>query len=205
VHLDVSFSTPLTLLFDTGPDPSQAGVRITSTVDGFTVKGFSPMAYTLPDDKQVVVKISYVDSKGHPAEVDGDVVWTTSDDLIANVGVKAGDSTEAMIAPGKDLGQAQITATADADLGEGVKNIITTFDVTVVAGSAVAGTITPVGDPQPIGGGGTPTHPIAGQPGQPTHPISGGQPGQPTHPISGQPGQPVKPTNPIAPGAQPKK
>jgi hypothetical protein len=41
------------------------------------------------------------------------------------------------------------TATADADLGEGVSEIVCTMDVEVVAGTAVVGTITPTGEPQP--------------------------------------------------------
>ena len=108
------------------------------------------MAYTLPDDHQVEVQVSYVDSKGHPAQVDGDVTWQSSDEAIATVEVDSTDSTMATVTPSTDLGQAQISCTADADLGEGVKEITSTFDVSVVAGEAVAGTITPSGDPIPI-------------------------------------------------------
>jgi hypothetical protein len=43
-----------------------------------------------------------------------------------------------------------MTAYADADLGERVRELATTMDVTVMAGEAVAGTITPVGEPEPI-------------------------------------------------------
>jgi hypothetical protein len=39
----------------------------------------------------------------------------------------------------------QITATADADLGAGVRNLVTVCDITIVAGEAVAGTIAPIG------------------------------------------------------------
>jgi hypothetical protein len=41
-------------------------------------------------------------------------------------------------------------ATADADLGDGVRELNTLLDVTLVAGEAVTGTINVVGDPQPI-------------------------------------------------------
>lgn len=108
------------------------------------------MAYTLPDDKQVEVQISYVDAHGHPASIDGDVKWETSDQSIVMVGVDTADSTKAMISPaGENIGNAQITATADADLGEGVTTLVTTFDVTVVGGEAVAGVIAPTGEPTP--------------------------------------------------------
>lgn len=114
------------------------------------------MAYTLPDDRTIFVQVAYVDARGHPATVDGDVAWASSDTMIANVGVKQGDSTSAQIIPGANLGQAQITATADADLGAGVTSVICTLDVTVVAGSAVAGVITPQGEPQPFPEGQSP-------------------------------------------------
>ena len=107
------------------------------------------MAYNLPNDHEVVLEISYVDSKGNPAQVDGDVSWQTSDAEVAQVTVGS-DSTQVTVTPGARLGTAQITATADADLGEGTREIVTTIDVTIVAGEAVAGTISPVGPPTPI-------------------------------------------------------
>lgn len=110
------------------------------------------MAYTLPADMQVEVKVSYVDASGNPAGVDGAVVWDTSDATIAKVVVNSADSTLCeVIAPGP-VGNAQVTATADADLGAGTTPLITTLDVTVVAGQAVAGTISPVGPAEPIPG-----------------------------------------------------
>jgi hypothetical protein len=48
------------------------------------------------------------------------------------------------------LGTAQVVATADVDLGAGVQSLITTMDITVVAGQAVAGTISPTGPAEPI-------------------------------------------------------
>lgn len=112
--------------------------------------------YQLPSDKYVNLQVSYVDAKGNPAKVDGAVVWKTSDAAICAVTADATDSTKAKLNPGANLGQAQASATADADLGAGVQTLICTLDVEVVAGSAIAGTITPVGEPLPIppaGGG----------------------------------------------------
>src|SRR5262245_35247993 len=103
------------------------------------------MAYNLQDDKKVDVQVSYVDSKGNPAKVDGDVAWTSSDDSIVTVTVDPTDSSKASIAAAGPLGQAQVTSVADADLGDGIRNIMTLFDVEVVAGEAVSGTIAPVG------------------------------------------------------------
>jgi hypothetical protein len=152
LKLSVSFDTPLKLIFDPSPEPSQAGVEVITTFDGFTAKGRAPMAYTLPDDKTVVLDIKYVDAKGHPASIDGDVAWESSDDTICTVNVLEGDSTKAKLSAAANLGNAQVSATADADLGEGVKHIVTLFDLTVVGGQAVAGTITPNElQPTPIG------------------------------------------------------
>jgi hypothetical protein len=153
MRLKVEFVTPLKIEM-IPPPSSPVGCVVTSTIDGFSVTARgNHMVYKLPDDKDLKVGVQYVDAKGHPAEIDGDVEWTTSDDMIVNVGVQAGDSTQALIHPGANLGQAQITATADADLGAGVTEVICTFDVEIVAGSAVSGTITPVGDPIPQAAG----------------------------------------------------
>jgi len=108
------------------------------------------MAYTLPVDKMIEVKVAYVDSHGNAAAVDGDVVWASSDEALATVTVSPDDSTECQITPVGPAGSAQITATADADLGAGVRELVTMLDLTLIAGEAVAGTISVVGDQQPI-------------------------------------------------------
>ena len=106
--------------------------------------------YTLPVDKQVTMKVSYVDAHGNPAKVDGDVEWTSSDDTIAKVVPGAAMSFKATVQAAGKVGTAQITVSADADLGAGVKELVTLMDVTTVAGEAVAGTITPTGAPTPV-------------------------------------------------------
>jgi hypothetical protein len=124
---------------------------ITLTYQGFTVTARGDdMAYNLPNDKEIKVQVAYVDAKGNPAVVDGDVTWETSDSNIATVNVDDQDSTICTVTPAQQIGQAQISAKADADIGQGVREIITTMDVTIVAGEAIAGTITPVGEPTPI-------------------------------------------------------
>jgi hypothetical protein len=107
------------------------------------------MAYTLPVGNLVNVRVDYVDVAGHPATVET-VDWASNTPDIADVVVDADDEHICTVIAGDLLGTTQITATADADLGEGVRHIITTFDVTVVAGEAVAGTISPTGDSQPV-------------------------------------------------------
>lgn len=115
---------------------------------GFTLTARGDdMAYTLPADKQVSVRVSYVDANGNPATVDGAVTWESSNTDIARVESTGSDSFEAVVAPGAAIGQVQITARADADLGAGMRELVTLMDVTVVGGEAVAGTIAPVGEP----------------------------------------------------------
>ena len=107
------------------------------------------MAYTLPVDYGVKVQVAYVDGHGNPAMVDGPVQWASSDTTIAEVIADTSDSQNAMVQAKGVVGQVQISVTADADLGVGVRNIVTLMDVSVIAGEAVAGTITPVGDAIP--------------------------------------------------------
>ena len=130
----------------------QAGyVLVTVRYGAFsiTARG-NDMAYTLASGMQVHLKVSYVDAAGNPAVVDGTVAWSSSDEAIATVTTEGIDS--ALVKAIGPTGQVQITATADADLGEGTREIITPMDVTVAAGEAVAGTIAPVGAAEPIPG-----------------------------------------------------
>jgi|SRR5215831_212578 len=128
-----------------------AGCYVTLRYDGFTIKARGDeMSYTLPADKQVGVQVAYVDSSGNPAIVDGSVAWDSSNDTIVTVEVDAADSTKAIVRATGKVGNTQVSAIADADLGEGVRELVTTMDVAIVAGEAVAGTITPAGPAEPI-------------------------------------------------------
>jgi len=112
-----------------------------------TAKG-DKMAYTLASGMQVHLKVSYVDAAGNPAAVDGPVSWDSSDVNVATV--TAESDTTALVKTVGPVGQVQISATADVDLGAGVKELITPMDLTVAAGEAVAGTIAPVGPAEPV-------------------------------------------------------
>jgi hypothetical protein len=127
---------------------------VTVRYDNFTLtaKG-DTMAYTLPVGKQVYCQVSYVDAGGNPAAVDGAVSWDSSAAAVATVVVDDTDSTQCAVQAVGTLGQAQVTATADVDLGEGVQALITTLDVSVVAGEAVAGSIEVIGAPVDIPAG----------------------------------------------------
>jgi hypothetical protein len=132
-------------------EPESLNVRIGVRYDdGFTVIAKGDIMYTLGADHMVTMQVSYVDAAGNPAAVDGGVTWTASDDTLIRLDVDTADSTICMATPAGPVGQVQVTASADADLGSGVKTLVTNADIQIVAGEAVAGTIQPVGDPQPI-------------------------------------------------------
>ena len=147
----VEFNLGGTLRFVVAAEESRAGAYFTIRYRDFvlTAKG-NGMAYKLAAGNQVTVKVSYVDANGNPATVDGDVRWDSSDSSIVEVDVDAADSAQALVQATGKTGQVQVTATADADLGGGVREIITPMDVEVVAGEAVSGTIEPVGAAVPI-------------------------------------------------------
>jgi hypothetical protein len=131
------------------PEPDQVGVWMSMKCEGITVRAKGPnMSYKLPNDKVANLSVQYVDSKGNPADVDGDVVWSSSNEEVCGVEVNDSDSKVARLVPGDQVGQVQITATADADMGEGVRNISCFIDVEVIAGEAVAGVISPIGPAQ---------------------------------------------------------
>src|SRR5215471_12416418 len=144
----VKGSVSLNLFINEAPS---AVCRIRSTYGMFTTysEGWR-MAYVLPDGMQVAVEVTYVDADGNPAVVDGVVGWISSNDAIATVTSTGPTAATIAATKGGTLGTAQITASADADLGSGSKELLTTFDVNVVAGEAVAGTISPTGAPTPI-------------------------------------------------------
>lgn len=95
---------------------------------------------TLTDSQQVNLKVAFADKAGNPASVDGAPVWTSSDDTVLTV-TAAADGLSAVAASTGKLGTAQVTVTADADLGAGNTPIAGTLDVQVLAGQAVSAVV----------------------------------------------------------------
>lgn len=106
----------------------------------------------LPDDQTVSADVSYVDAKGNAATVEGAPVWASDNEAVATVTASA-DGFSATVTPVGPLGTAQISVTADADLGAGVVEVVALGTVEVVAGQAVAGVIN-FGTPGGGSGGG---------------------------------------------------
>jgi hypothetical protein len=147
-RIEINFTSPLQIC-EIEP-PAEILAVLTLTYEGFTITAKGNVMYTLPVDHLVKMQVSYVDAAGNPATVDGPVHWESSDESIATIAVDAQDSTIVMVRPAGDLGQVQVRAIADADPGTGVRSLMTVADITVVAGEAVAGTIQPVGEAEPI-------------------------------------------------------
>lgn len=102
----------------------------------------APNVFKVPDDKPLILKSGWVDAKGFAAQVQaGSEVPTSSDETIATFTAN-GDGTYTVTPTG--IGTAQITLTADADLGDGVKSVSIIDTVEIVAGEAVGGSLSPV-------------------------------------------------------------
>jgi len=116
---------------------------ITATIEGQpSLKGKGHLMVTLKDNQKVPLSISAVDAKGNAAPVqDGSVVFTSSDPALLTVGPDpddAGNQLKAVATAVGPLGAAQVTVTADADLGDGVTTLTGLVDVEIVAGQAVS-------------------------------------------------------------------
>lgn len=113
------------------------------------------MALTLTTVQQVKGQVNPVDRQGNPAKVEaGTVNYSSSDESVAVVEEDPDDETKFTVIA-KGVGVAQITAEADADLGEGVKTISTFAAVEVLPEGAVGfGFTFAEPEDQPATGGG---------------------------------------------------
>lgn len=118
-------------------DPPRGNIRFTIQLNPYNkFIGDYAMAVTITDTQKVLVSIEALDAKGNPATLDGIPVWTVSDSSIITAEIAA-DGLSAQIIAGNVLGNAQVSITADADLGAGFTPITGLLDVTVIGGEAV--------------------------------------------------------------------
>lgn len=90
----------------------------------------------MTNSQKATASIQPVDKKGQPAPIDGVPTWASSDETIVTV-TPAADGLSAEVRAVGPLGTAKVTATGDADLGEGTKPIFGELDVTITQGEAV--------------------------------------------------------------------
>jgi hypothetical protein len=90
----------------------------------------------LTDEQKVSLAIEPLTQAGNPAKVDGAPVWSVSDESVITLVVAEDGLSADAVSTGK-LGTVQVSVSADADLGEGVRAITSTLDVEVKASEAV--------------------------------------------------------------------
>jgi hypothetical protein len=113
----------------------------------FILDGKEITMLEMTDADQCDVALVIKDKNGKPANVDDPPVWSTSDDLVAMADSSADPTSMKAKIVAKGSGVCQITVTADADLGAGVKPLIGFLDVTILGTATVIelvpGPITP--------------------------------------------------------------
>jgi len=100
------------------------------------------MSFTLTADQEVVVSLVITDQYGNPARVDGLPAWEASNVAVLAVRTAA-DGMSAVVTAKGPAGTSQVRVTCDADLGEGVTEIIGLLDVEVLGGQAAVIALTP--------------------------------------------------------------
>lgn len=86
--------------------------------------------------QEVDLAIQPKDKKGNPAQIDGVPAWLSSNPDVVTL-VPAQDGLSCLAKAGT-IGTAQVSVTADADLGTGVKQITGMLEINVAAGEAVS-------------------------------------------------------------------
>ena len=98
------------------------------------------MKVILTDEQQVPVRVAFKTAAGNPAKVDGVPSWNTSNSDVLEL-VPEEDGMGALVKTRGPLGGAQVSVVADADLGEGVREVTAVLDVDVQAAEAVSASI----------------------------------------------------------------
>jgi hypothetical protein len=136
--IQVSFATPLVVVHECAGDRWRA--VFTVQINNLTFRG-EHMSSTMQVGTYATVSVQWNDKGGNPVKVDGPTKWESSNPDTCTVTVATGNPSIAnLFAPGP-IGKVQVHATADADLGEGVRTVTASYDVEVISGEAVSGDI----------------------------------------------------------------
>lgn len=95
------------------------------------------MSATLPSGKSISATLQLFDVNNNPTEFDTAPEWTTSDPAI--VALEGADPYSRRLRSVGPLGSVQVSVRGDADLGDGVRELVVLDDITVVPGDAVRG------------------------------------------------------------------
>jgi hypothetical protein len=99
---------------------------------------------TMTATQECELTLEITDAKGNPASVDGVPVWSSADETRISIEAATDGMSATIFAEGPATTQpVQVSVTADADLGEGIKPLVGLLDVTVVGAEATVIAITP--------------------------------------------------------------
>lgn len=94
------------------------------------------MASTFTTEQALPFTYKVVDGRGRTRPIQGDAVATSSDETVATVAIAAGEGNVwngliSSVSPSPADTTQRVTVTADADLGEGVNEVVGFLDFTV--------------------------------------------------------------------------
>lgn len=138
LEIGISFRSPLYIVLD---GQAAAHPPVFTFQSGAVRARGENMAATMQVGSYATVSVEWKDKGGNVVRVDGPTKWESSNPGVCQIEGAAGNPQIAnLYAPG-GIGVVKVNATADADLGEGVKAVTATLDVEVISGEAVAGEI----------------------------------------------------------------
>lgn len=101
-------------------------------------RGDQVMSQELKVTKQVRVSVQFQDRNGNPARVDGPPRWFVDNTELLAISADTPDGLSVVARPVGPLGICTLSVRADADLGEGVKEIAGYVEFEIVGGDAEA-------------------------------------------------------------------
>lgn len=90
----------------------------------------------LTDEQMSDLSLDLRTAAGNPGRVDGPPTWSVTNPTVCELSQSADGMTAVISALG--LGTTQVSVSVDADLGEGVRTLSRTLDVTVMAAEVVS-------------------------------------------------------------------
>jgi hypothetical protein len=112
------------------------------TINGISIKGETLMLEFTKPEQFATFAVEILDTLGRPAQIDGEIVVANTNEAGASVEFDQTLRTGTITALTGE-GPGQVTFTCDADLGEGVKNIIGILDFVTNYSGAVVIQVTP--------------------------------------------------------------
>ncbi len=113
--------------------PTAVRIIFYEEVDGKLKRIGGLMFQKVTEKKKFAIKIT--DKFGNEAKVDGAPVWAKTDESLVDIEVSE-DGMSAVVTPKGPIGSVGVQVKADADLGEGVKDLLGQVDLDLVAGDA---------------------------------------------------------------------